>query len=187
MLVQAPGSWAHPHVCGEHVVRGLGRWGLVGSSPRMRGTQMPQQSIVPVAGLIPTYAGNTMTAHKLSAGDGAHPHVCGEHPTVYSHPSLLQGSSPRMRGTHLLHDVLQTAVGLIPTYAGNTVMRRLMMVGARAHPHVCGEHWSDVGEFIPPRGSSPRMRGTLIRTQTRTRKRGLIPTYAGNTSKVSSS
>ena len=53
--------------------------GVVGSSPRMRGTPgcgaVPAESV----GLIPTYAGNTGWYAVVPGLVGAHPHVCGEH------------------------------------------------------------------------------------------------------------
>ena len=51
----------HPRVCGEH---GLGRpqWRVnVGSSPRMRGTLCDQGQHGRLYGIIPAYAGNTLT------------------------------------------------------------------------------------------------------------------------------
>ena len=41
---------------------------------------------------------------------GAHPHVCGEHALVEAATAEERGSSPRMRGTHLL------TWGFIPTH-----------------------------------------------------------------------
>ena len=52
-------SWAHPHVCGEHVIAKIWAKMLVGSSPRMRGTPGWMLFITWLVGLIPTYAGNT--------------------------------------------------------------------------------------------------------------------------------
>ena len=71
--------------------------------------------------------------------------------------------------------------GLIPTYAGNTILGCLVTVYSRAHPHVCGEHWDLPGVYEVGAGSSPRMRGTRALVGVRGRYMGLIPTYAGNT------
>ena len=75
--------------------------------------------------------------------------------------------------------------GLIPTYAGNTKIFDTKPGGARAHPHVCGEHaiWRLL--FVMRSGSSPRMRGTRTGVSPKTARRGLIPTYAGNTERKS--
>ena len=86
-----------------------------------------------------------------------------------------------MRGT--LSCVLWNAakVGIIPACAGNTLNWDLNIDIARDHPRVCGEHAS-----LPPcrnthRGSSPRVRGTLLVPGRRLVRRGIIPACAGNT------
>ena len=86
-----------------------------------------------------------------------------------------------MRGTHGhgYHD--GGRVGLIPTYAGNTRRGTTGTHGRRAHPHVCGEHGDGVSCSAAKKGSSPRMRGTLMGDHFLTLRHGLIPTYAGNT------
>ena len=133
-----------------------------GSSPRMRGTLSPPRCRFPTKGFIPTYAGNTPTGPCGLRCSGAHPHVCGEHMVNNIVGSKGSGSSPRMRGTHGKPVPLSGRVGLIPTYAGNTIRRLRFSPSRRAHPHVCGEHIMPV-TFLPcwP-GSSPRMRGTLL-------------------------
>ena len=117
----APG-WAHPHVCGEHICCGLSSSGLRGSSPRMRGTLSQPKLQLHSPGLIPTYAGNTSPRLLACRRSGAHPHVCGEHLPLQNVPNPLRGSSPRMRGTPVSHRKFGVAVGLIPTYAGNTLI-----------------------------------------------------------------
>ena len=86
----------------------------------MRGTlhgEIPRRD---KSGLIPTYAGNTLAAHRTSCGIGAHPHVCGEHENNGEYMTIEEGSSPRMRGTPTLKSIVGEENGLIPTYAGNT-------------------------------------------------------------------
>ena len=113
---------------------------------------------------------------------GAHPHVCGEHKVAFANNEQVQGSSPRMRGTHVLSRAADDLHGLIPTYAGNTGHYTVRGGVHGAHPHVCGEHTGEVRLSFAHLGSSPRMRGTLIIRQKRPiLGGGLIPTYAGNT------
>jgi len=152
-----------------------------GSSPRMRGTRGYQDGARTEAGLIPTYAGNTHNVDNVLSVLWAHPHVCGEHLPSPSASLDDWGSSPRMRGTRCTTFWDLAGVGLIPTYAGNTIRRLRFSPSRRAHPHVCGEHIMPV-TFLPcwP-GSSPRMRGTLLRLKIPVADAGLIPTYAGNT------
>ena len=92
-----------------------------------------------------------------------------------------KGSSPRMRGTPPTVIFLPLALGLIPTYAGNTILRRGVRLMVGAHPHVCGEHASRYVSLLHLMGSSPRMRGTLSLLFKPINGNGLIPTYAGNT------
>ena len=132
------------------------------SSPRMRGTPNSNLRSVRMPGLIPTYAGNTFPAALQVPHQRVHPHVCGEHTYRPLRIAMLWGSSPRMRGTHGEQHRWLQRLGLIPTYAGNTIRRLRFSPSRRAHPHVCGEHIMPV-TFLPcwP-GSSPRMRGTLL-------------------------
>ena len=90
----------HPRVCGEHL--NPDRWLSYrkGSSPRMRGTLGEGRRGIAEGRIIPAYAGNTP---RFPIGRGAmwdHPRVCGEHGRFLLDLRLLQGSSPRMRGTH---------------------------------------------------------------------------------------
>ena len=122
-------------------------------------------------GLIPTYAGNTMREPRGRLCRRAHPHVCGEHGSLYRRMGTQPGSSPRMRGTPPVSLRLPYRHGLIPTYAGNTLELDSIGYTGGAHPHVCGEHGAS--SFTPwtSPGSSPRMRGTHLLTW------GFIPTH----------
>ena len=153
-------SRAHPHVCGEHPQPSPGRGLGGGSSPRMRGTQKFLTQNPAGRGLIPTYAGNTGQRIEWFSFTWAHPHVCGEHPVWGAGVKASPGSSPRMRGTHTLTHGYDQRQGLIPTYAGNTIVRVRRFERKRAHPHVCGEHLPFEFPLAHAAGSSPRMRGT---------------------------
>ena len=155
----------------------------LGSSPRMRGTHARASPYTVAPGLIPTYAGNTEDEPGRTRMPRAHPHVCGEHACHSWLLRLLLGSSPRMRGTLLLTVLRVSSSGLIPTYAGNTAVARHLTPLAGAHPHVCGEHQSPVINDGRGRGSSPRMRGTPLDVDYPDEGLGLIPTYAGNTTR----
>jgi hypothetical protein len=49
------------------------------------------------------------------------------------------------------------------------------------HPRVCGEHVLSIGYLSRPHGSSPRVRGTLLRRLQSFASRRFIPACAGNT------
>ena len=152
----------HPRVCGEHWLPSCSRLSNWGSSPRMRGT--PKRTPPPPRPprIIPAYAGNT--SHILR-WRGA-----------------IMGSSPRMRGTRLKGSYHMPTFGIIPAYAGNTCPKLAASMLHRDHPRVCGEHTASTQVLRRSLGSSPRMRGTLLRVRAERQSTGIIPAYAGNTS-----
>ena len=151
----------HPRVCGEHWLPSCSRLSNWGSSPRMRGT--PKRTPPPPRPprIIPAYAGNT--SHILR-WRGA-----------------IMGSSPRMRGTRLKGSYHMPTFGIIPAYAGNTCPKLAASMLHRDHPRVCGEHTASTQVLRRSLGSSPRMRGTLLRVRAERQSTGIIPAYAGNT------
>ena len=154
----------HPRVCGEHLpaLRLLLR--LRGSSPRMRGTHALDLLVDLGDGIIPAYAGNT---------------------TILERAKLIgTGSSPRMRGTLILRSLGRCLRWIIPAYAGNTSASPCRPNSVRDHPRVCGEHPADAGFGMQCKGSSPRMRGTLVLLSTAGELDGIIPAYAGNTNEL---
>ena len=71
-----------------------------------------------------------------------------------------------MRGTLKIVIVRSDQVGIIPAYAGNTLVLSLILTVVLDHPRVCGEHPYRIIPIPEDMGSSPRMRGT--RTPIRT-------------------
>ena len=86
-----------------------------------------------------------------------------------------------MRGTRLVGAVHHFIPGIIPAYAGNTHVSPTLRAPMRDHPRVCGEHLMNDAKNKVPSGSSPRMRGTLERSDALPGDDGIIPAYAGNT------
>ena len=150
----------HPRVCGEHAQETERRAQESGSSPRMRGTPSGHIQTDTRLGIIPAYAGNTISHGVRYAGLRDHPRVCGEHLDGWDAQSDLKGSSPRMRGTRIERCAVNYRVGIIPAYAGNTTTRNPAEWKPRDHPRVCGEHQCKKTERHLAWGSSPRMRGT---------------------------
>ncbi len=132
-------------------------------------------------GIIPAYAGNTgnLALNLMNWRD--HPRVCGEHATVTVPPTDSTGSSPRMRGTHMVILPQICDTGIIPAYAGNTPCRAPAWNWWRDHPRVCGEHYTLRCGMACSLGSSPRMRGTPSDSRNMIEAWGIIPAYAGNT------
>ena len=140
---------------------------ITGSSPRMRGTPQPATERGCSHRIIPAYAGNTPPCRPGRPESPDHPRVCGEHLTLPPPASLYCGSSPRMRGTRDGEGGRLAAVRIIPAYAGNTHQSHGNGGMSPDHPRVCGEHLSIHIVYNVIIGSSPRMRGTLVRASSR--------------------
>ena len=192
----------HPRACGEHAYRRFRYAADPGSSPRLRGTLRLPILHAPIYRFIPAPAGNTLQYRRTLAHTSVHPRACGEHRHSKSLVQETDGSSPRLRGTHLDRVSDQSYYRFIPAPAGNTnqlATHHATYFGSSprlrgtpsiyclehstksVHPRACGEH---ALKFLQPSsliGSSPRLRGTL------TFERGVpaifrfIPAPAGNT------
>ena len=110
-----------------------------------------------------------------------HPRACGEHATPFEHRELVDGSSPRLRGTPLTIHERRMDERIIPAPAGNTPwpIRRPRLWPD--HPRACGEHREGATAPRTGSGSSPRLRGTHPWPPTRRPKTRIIPAPAGNT------
>ena len=94
----------HPRACGEHSCQFFLFSGVSGSSPRMRGTPQSPTAFGNPHGIIPAHAGNTLNVIRMCRIMWDHPRACGEHPPLRRLFRPITGSSPRMRGTHLLNE-----------------------------------------------------------------------------------
>ena len=127
----------------------------------MRGALVGRPCPAINAGIIPAYAGSTISNVSAWFAAQDHPRVCGEHRMNSLSVSALSG--------------------IIPAYAGSTSTRKSRGACTEDHPRVCGEHSRSCPLGRMWQGSSPRMRGartTLPRASTRDR---IIPAYAGST------
>ena len=147
----------------------------------MRGTREGHRHLQGRTGIIPAYAGNTLSICSRLISPGDHPRVCGEHGNIELIEIVHLGSSPRMRGTRTGLGLACRPCGIIPAYAGNTVTLSAMHEAYWDHPRVCGEHIRLTHGKNVFRGSSPRMRGTRLPVRLQERWSGIIPAYAGNT------
>ena len=171
----------HPRVCGEHCGEHSASFGVLGSSPRMRETHSRCRRAANVTGIIPAYAGNTVTGKFVCALCRDHPRICGEHDNTRERTWSYQGSSPHMRGTCNFNKEYLGDDGIIPAYAGNTCSLFSFRCVARDHPRICGEHTGKVADGNQGKGSSPHMRGTPRLKPSFPTIIGIIPAYAGNT------
>ena len=64
----------------------------------MRGARLDVAGEQALEGIIPAYAGSTLSWKMLVMMEGDHPRVCGEHFPDNPFEDGFGGSSPRMRG-----------------------------------------------------------------------------------------
>ena len=148
----------------------------------MRGVQRSERVMQEVEGIIPADAGSTNFGVFGLDGVQDHPSGCGEHATQPSVRKTVEGSSPRMRGAHLLFRRLILCVGIIPADAGSTAHGRCERRDEQDHPRGCGEHGPVMIHMTPGYGSSPRMRGARDSKTALAQSVGIIPADAGSTS-----
>ena len=154
----------------------------MGSSPRVRGKQGRLVGADRERGLIPACAGKTTASRSSSSTATAHPRVCGENPLRGAAQSCGHGSSPRVRGKPRDVDRAPQPPRLILACAGKTRFPLDDAPLRPAHPRVCGEN-AGAGDALPHRGgSSPRVRGKLLRHRQERARVRLIPACAGKTS-----
>ena len=113
-------TWDHPRACGAHFSRRLNT-GILGSSPRMRGSLAVRALDAVNLGIIPAHAGLTNYHSESSVHHWDHPRACGAHEDGDGDCSYIEGSSPRMRGSHAIADERHGIHGIIPAHAGLTL------------------------------------------------------------------
>ena len=86
-----------------------------------------------------------------------------------------------MRGALTAFMFIWIGAGIIPAYAGSTLLRPSGPPLFRDHPRVCGEHQLFLMGADPDGGSSPRMRGAPVDGGIGFQYVGIIPAYAGST------
>ena len=174
----------HPRIRGEHSRAGAPASGLQGSSPHTRGALCSSLKRQDPIGIIPAYAGSTLSSARSHSSMWDHPRIRGEHSVRAAQSRFVKGSSPHTRGARTRRSGASAALGIIPAYAGSTSRRRYSSRGCRDHPRIRGEHSSSLMLGLLPMGSSPHTRGALERSGVAFAPVGIIPAYAGSTSFV---
>ena len=171
----------HPRACGAHSRGSIIFTKTRGSSPRMRGSRIYGHSPKVINGIIPAHAGLTIWRPHPRPWSRDHPRACGAHGMIFFLFLLHLGSSPRMRGSPAVWDDDRVADGIIPAHAGLTGRRGLHRRRLRDHPRACGAHSLARRSTTIRPGSSPRMRGSLVKTDGVVSLNGIIPAHAGLT------
>ena len=184
-------GWDHPRIRGEHSAVIDTKDRHAGSSPHTRGAldEAPETSVAD--GIIPAYAGSTVSSHAGIILTQDHPRIRGEHILDRRHPNLPPGSSPHTRGALDEIWISDRGGGIIPAYAGSTRGSIHRENSPRDHPRIRGEHLARGGfgrpasRIIPAYAGStdywlrrrpcapdhPRIRGEHIRTPLLSTKR----------------
>ena len=133
----APPTGSSPHTRGAPRATGAGqRRGR--DHPRIRGEhQVVHAQRAEARGIIPAYAGSTMSASLSSTSyPGSSPHTRGA-PVSVPPRARASRDHPRIRGEHgCLVGGLGCLLGIIPAYAGSTFCRpsnELLMMGSSPH------------------------------------------------------
>ncbi len=152
-----------------------------GSSPLTRGGRRAFFLRCRCGGLIPAYAGRTPQAPDRTRDRGAHPRLRGADRGRKNLAIFQRGSSPLTRGGRRNYACCFWFFGLIPAYAGRTVVWGLRRRRWWAHPRLRGADHVATWRFACCWGSSPLTRGGLIDSARDAAERRLIPAYAGRT------
>ena len=98
MVSMAVSPRDHPRGCGEKHSASRS-WSMVaGSSPRVRGKDLPGEDAGRAIGIIPAGAGKRSSSLVWSRPAGDHPRGCGEKGPEDRRELCTKGSSPRVRG-----------------------------------------------------------------------------------------
>ena len=153
---------------------------IVGSSPRVRGTERERLRSLGCLRFIPARAGNSPSPRPLRARTPVHPRACGEQPSTHGSVCHAFGSSPRVRGTGGEPGPLDRVERFIPARAGNSASPRPLRARTPVHPRACGEQAASRHSKEQYTGSSPRVRGTVERLFHDLSDHRFIPARAGN-------
>ncbi len=188
-LTQAGGCarlpcWDHPRGCGAHPRLDNNLAVEQGSSPRVRGSLAVDKIVYCYFGIIPAGAGLTHPRAFPRSPSWDHPRGCGAHNNKMYYTRGNWGSSPRVRGSRLL--VLRNLArdGIIPAGAGLTSPTIQNYMERRDHPRGCGAHSMTEDRRPMMKGSSPRVRGSLVDDEHISIMAGIIPAGAGLTPAV---
>ncbi len=133
---------------------------------------------------IPAPAGNAFSHARTAGDDEVHPRACGERESPYIAAEVDRGSSPRLRGTHLVALLVLGDPRFIPAPAGNAHFARTTPSSLPVHPRACGERVHHFSSMPDLRGSSPRLRGTRTGRGQDDARRRFIPAPAGNAQRI---
>ena len=133
--------------------------------------------------IIPAHAGSTWAMMPSYRPRQDHPRTCGEHGDESQLLNIISGSSPHMRGALPYGGVCCMCNRIIPAHAGSTIERFEAGDPQRDHPRTCGEHPLPLRRRDMGVGSSPHMRGALLKKPVNVQRDGDHPRTCGEHSR----
>ena len=173
----------HPRIRGEHRALNPGGVFSAGSSPHTRGALFHVLRLGAGPGIIPAYAGSTPMATVISFAPSDHPRIRGEHTPIKPPIGDEMGSSPHTRGAPPRRRDGDRRDRIIPAYAGSPMHVSPPVHRFEDHPRIRGEHVAQIPGKIVKAGSSPHTRGARRGSRRPSAGTGIIPAYAGSTSR----
>ena len=169
----------YPRVCGGTRTRADTLLADGGLSPRVRGNRWHYRHHALPCRSIPACAGEPCGI-GVCAGDGrVYPRVCGGTFDSTLRSSLELGLSPRVRGNPMTAQMREMENGSIPACAGEPQAAGRTPKRRRVYPRVCGGTPTSGTPSSSGPGLSPRVRGNLPQSATRTYSTRSIPACAG--------
>ena len=152
-----------------------------GSSPRVRGKLELGRIVLQSRRIIPARAGQTKRPIWPKPRRTDHPRACGANQEVLVLRASFLGSSPRVRGKPGGACACLALVRIIPARAGQTHAPYQDCRAHPDHPRACGANHGGQSVYTADTGSSPRVRGKLLRGDGRLAVLRIIPARAGQT------
>ena len=131
------------------------------------------------AGSIPACAGEPRAARGAIRGAWVDPHVCGGAVAAPPASAIIEGRSPRVRGSLGTGTPGRSTLRSIPACAGEPVPDATPSLARWVDPRVCGGANSTSNPSATRAGRSPRVRGSPLIVPAVEQQRGSIPACAG--------
>ena len=179
VLARGRADRVHPRACGGAATSNTLGTTYSGSSPRVRGSHGVDQSRVLRIRFIPARAGEPKRRGADGSSREVHPRACGGASRRTASSSGDHGSSPRVRGSRPAGPPRRSPRRFIPARAGEPRRRASRRAICTVHPRACGGASTLRHEQPSSPGSSPRVRGSLVRPGGVLRHVRFIPARAG--------
>ena len=174
-----PAGTAYPHVCGATPAGPADSMLVGGLSPRVWGNHVFSKYGSVPRRPIPTCVGQPTWTTSSSGICTAYPHVCGATEPYVQPTAANRGLSPRVWGNPASWQLVDAALGPIPTCVGQPLFATDADVNRKAYPHVCGATRFVLWTLRMFHGLSPRVWGNQRQSQGRMAQVRPIPTCVG--------